>query len=136
DDGLEVGLAVAAEVDDLLVLAVRDRIGHQAHGRRRELHAPVRERLERPVVGRHDRAGRYWDRLVAVVVLDLAGGRLAGRRGRGVLGGVGAAGGEAESECAEGSADTKSCRNHYFLGGDDGNSPSAEFDGSSAVSQT
>ena len=95
DDRLEVGLAVGAEVDDVRVLRVLDRVGHEAHRGGGELDVPVGEGLEGPVVRRDDGARLLRHLLGAVVVLDRDG-----RARRGV--GVGrSAGGQGEGETAD-----------------------------------
>src|SRR5699024_10283129 len=102
DHGLEVGLAVVAQVDDRLVVLERVGRGHQRAGGGGERDTPVGEHLEGAVVRGHHGLGRDLHGLGAVVVLDLdgAGGR---RLRRGVGGGIalaggGAAGGQDEAE--------------------------------------
>ena len=110
DDLLEVGFAVAAKVEDRIILSVLEVLAHQGDGAALEFDAPVAECLERAVVGGDDGFRRGGDGLLAVVVLDLDRG--AGVIGLRRVGFCRAAAGQCESDNACQGAQLKASRNH------------------------
>jgi hypothetical protein len=84
--GLQVGLAVRAEIGDGGVGLVAEVGGDQGHRRGGQLDPPLLQGLEEPVVGGHHAGRRHRHGLCAVVVLDGDGGGHCGRGlGRGGL---------------------------------------------------